>query len=216
MFRSSSTKFPREKLFLEGVSRLSDVELLAILIGSGTRGNNVFRIATELLKVFDKNKNKSRLETFMKIKGMGSVKAAQITAAFEFSRRRLCPDTKKISYPVDIIPLITHYADRKQECFLSLSMNGAHEVNAVRIVSVGLVNKTIVHPREVFADPIIDRAAAIIVAHNHPSGNVKPSREDIEITARLKEAGLTLGISLLDHIIFSQKSYYSFLENGII
>jgi DNA repair protein RadC len=87
---------------------------------------------------------------------------------------------------------------------------------AHRVVSVGLVNKTQVHPREVFADPITDRASAIIVAHNHPSGDLKPSKEDTEITKQLKAAGETLGIKLLDHIIFNQKEYYSFLEKGIL
>jgi DNA repair protein RadC len=105
-------------------------------------------------------------------------------------------------------------ADRKQEHFLCISLNGAYEVIAVRTVSVGLVNKTQVHPREVFADPLTDRATAIIVAHNHPTGNLTPSKEDIAITRQLKSAGEILGIKLLDHIIFSHKGYYSFMENN--
>jgi len=107
-------------------------------------------------------------------------------------------------------------ADRKQEHFLCISLNGANEVIATRTISVGLVNKTQVHPREVFADPITDRASAIIIAHNHPTGGLAPSKEDIEITMRLKKAGETLGIKLLDHIIFSHKGHYSFLENNDI
>jgi DNA repair protein RadC len=97
---------------------------------------------------------------------------------------------------------------------ICISVNGANEVITSRVVSVGLVNKTQVHPREVFADPITDRASAIIVAHNHPVGGLTPSKEDIEVTRRLKAAGETLGIRLLDHVIFNQKGYYSFLENG--
>ena len=105
---------------------------------------------------------------------------------------------------------------RKQEHFLCVSLNGANEVIQTRVVSVGLVNKTQVHPREVFADPITDRASAVIVAHNHPAGGTSPSREDREVTQQLKFAGETLGIRLLDHIIFDRKGYYSFLEKGEI
>jgi DNA repair protein RadC len=112
--------------------------------------------------------------------------------------------------------LIQHYADRKQEHFLCVSLNGFNEVMAVRVISVGLVNKTHVHPREVFSDPITDRASAVIVAHNHPSGRVEPSKEDIEITRQLKSAGEILGIKLLDHIIFNRTSYYSLLEKNEI
>jgi DNA repair protein RadC len=112
--------------------------------------------------------------------------------------------------------LIQHYADRKQEHFLCVSLNGSNEVMAVRVISVGLVNKTHVHPREVFADSITERASAVIVAHNHPSGKVEPSKEDIEITRQLKSAGEILGIKLLDHIIFNRTSYYSLLEKNEI
>lgn len=147
---------------------------------------------------------------------MGPAKATLIKSAMEFSRRRIKPEGLKISFPPDVLPLIRHYADRKQEHFICVSLNGANEVITSRVVSVGLVNKTQVHPREVFADPITDRASAIIVAHNHPAGKLTPSREDEEITKRLKQAGETLGIKLLDHIIFNHKSYYSYLEDGAI
>ena len=124
------------------------------------------------------------------------------------------PEGIKIETPVDVLPLVRHYGDRRQEHFLCISLNGANEVITTRIVSVGLVNKTQVHPREVFAEPITDRASAVILAHNHPSGNLAPSKEDLQITQQLKEAGETLGITVLDHIIFGQKGHYSFLEQG--
>ncbi len=114
------------------------------------------------------------------------------------------------------IPVIRHYANRRQETFLSVSLNGAHEVIKIRVVSIGLVNRTLVHPREVFADPLADRAAAVICAHNHPSGNTDPSPDDREVTDILKKAGKILGIELLDHIIFSEAGFYSFLEKGEI
>jgi DNA repair protein RadC len=199
----------------KGAEALSDHELLAVLLGSGTRDSDVMTVAGRILKILDGNKELS-LDELKKIEGVGPAKATLIAAALEFARRRIRPEGLRISFPADVLPLIQHYADRKQEHFLCISINGANEVIKNRVVSVGLVNRTQVHPREVFADPITDRASAVIVAHNHPSGGLSPSKEDIEITSQLKAAGETLGISLLDHIIFSHKGYYSFLESNIL
>ena len=195
---------------------MSDLELLAILLGSGTKGHEVITVADSLLKVLDRTDSRPGLEELEQIEGMGPAKATLILAALEFARRRIRPEGLKISFPPDILPLIRHFADRKQEHFLCVSLNGANEVIQTRVVSVGLVNKTQVHPREVFADPITDRASAVIVAHNHPAGGKSPSQEDREVTQQLKSAGETLGIRLLDHIIFDRKGYYSFLEKGEI
>ncbi|MBI5739162.1 MAG: DNA repair protein RadC [Nitrospirae bacterium] len=205
---------PREKLQQKGAESLSDKELMAILLGSGTKGHDVLTVAGRILKILDGSNGNLYIEELQKIEGVGLAKATLIAAALEFARRRIRPEGLKISFPADILPLIQHYADRKQEHFICISINGANEVVKSRVVSVGLVNKTQVHPREVFADPITDRASAIIVAHNHPVGTLTPSNEDIEITRQLKSAGDTLGIRLLDHIVFNHKGYYSFLENG--
>ena len=207
---------PREKLRQKGAGALSDLELMAILLGKGIKGHDVLTVANKILKVMDASNINPNLEDLQKIDGVGPAKASLIVAAIEFARRRIRPEGFKISIPPDVLPLIQHYADRKQEHFICISLNGANEVIASRVVSVGLVNKTHVHPREVFADPITDRASVIIVAHNHPSGDLKPSKDDIAITRQLKSAGETLGIRLLDHIIFNQKGYYSFLEKGEI
>ena len=205
---------PREKLQKKGSEALSDLELMAILLGRGVEGHDVFTIASRVLKIMDASNGRPGLDELQKIEGVGPAKATLIAAALEFARRRIHPEGLKISFPPDVLPLIQHYGDRKQEHFICISLNGANEVITNRVVSVGLVNKTQVHPREVFADPITDRASSIIIAHNHPSGEPKPSKEDIQITEQLKSAGKTLGIKLLDHIIFNQKRYYSFLENG--
>jgi DNA repair protein RadC len=205
---------PREKLQQKGAEALSDLELMAILLGSGTKKHDVLTVADRILKVLDSGNDNPSLSELQKIEGVGLAKATLIVAALEFARRRIRPEGLKISFPPDVLPLIRHYAERKQEHFLCISLNGANEVVNTRVVSVGLVNKTQVHPREVFADPITDRASAIIVAHNHPSGGLTPSKEDIEITKQLKAAGETLGIRVLDHIIFNHKGYYSFLEDG--
>ncbi len=205
---------PREKLQEKGAAALSDLELLAILLGSGTKGHDVMKVAGRILKALDGNPKQPNLQELQQVEGVGLAKATLIAAALEFARRRILPEGLKISTPADVFPLIQHYADRKQEHFICISINGANEVIKSRVVTVGLVNKTQVHPREVFADPIIDRASAIIIAHNHPAGTLTPSTEDKEITAQLKSAGETLGIRLLDHIIFNHMRYYSFLESG--
>jgi DNA repair protein RadC len=207
---------PREKLQQKGAAALSDLELLAVLLGSGTKKHDVMTLANNILKVIDQSGGTADANALQQIEGVGSAKAALITAALEFARRRIRPEGTKISSPAEVLPLISHFADRKQEHFICLSLNGANEVITSRVVSVGLVNKTQVHPREVFADPITDRASSIIVAHNHPAGTLTPSKEDIEITKQLKSAGETLGIRLLDHIIFNHKGYFSFQENGDI
>ena len=205
---------PREKLQHKGAEALSDLELLAILLGSGTRTQDVFSLADRILKALDETSAKPDLDKLLAIAGIGPAKATLIAAALEFSRRRIRPEGFKISFPADVLFLIRYIADRKQEHFLCISLNGAHEVIATRTISVGLVNRTQVHPREVFADPIMDRASSIIVAHNHPTGTLSPSEEDIALTRRLKDAGVVMGITLLDHIIFNHKGYYSFLEDG--
>lgn len=205
---------PREKLIQKGAQALRDEELLAILIGKGTRNLDVLALSKKLIKVIDRRGVALTAVDILGIEGIGTAKAALISAAFEFVRRRIKPEGVKIQSPTDVLPLIRHYGDRKQEHFLSVSLNGANEVMNVRVVTIGLVNMSHVHPREVFADVIVERASSIIVAHNHPSGSLTPSREDVLVTKQLKDAGNVLGIKLLDHIIFSHRGYYSFLEHG--
>lgn len=205
---------PREKLLQKGAAALSDMELLAVLLGSGSHKHDVLTLAEKLLRQLDQLGPSPRVDDLLTVHGVGSAKACLVVASLEFARRRIRPHGFKIAFPPDAYPLIRHVADRHQEHFLCISLNGANEVIAVRTVSVGLVNRALVHPREVFADPITDRAAAIIVAHNHPSGNLSPSHDDLSVTRQLKEAGNTLGIRLLDHIIFNHEKYYSLLENN--
>lgn len=206
---------PREKMQEKGAAALSDLELMAILLGSGTKGHDVMTVARRIVKIIDERNANPSIHELQEIEGVGPAKATLIAAALEFSRRRIRPEGMKISFPADILPLIRHYADRKQEHLLCVSLNGANEVITARVVSVGLVNRTQVHPREVFADPITDRAAAIIIAHNHPAGSLDPSKEDIAVTRQLQAAGETLGIRVLDHVIFNHKDYFSFIERDM-
>ncbi len=207
---------PREKLLEKGARTLSDQELLAVMLGRGTQKDDVLSLSKKMVKVIDGIGLDFQVKDIIEIDGIGEAKATSLCAAFEFVRRRIKPEGLKIKFPADILPLIQHYGDRKQEHFICVSINGANEVMTVRVVTIGLINKSHVHPREVFADVIGERASAVIVAHNHPNGELNPSKEDIQITKRLKEAADILGLNLLDHIIFNAKGYYSFVENDEI
>lgn len=197
-----------------GPGVLSDRELLAAVIGSGGPGNSVDRLAAAVLSHLESTNYEAHPHRLVQIRGLGPAKASMLAAAIEFGRRVLVPRHYRIRHPSGVVPLLQHYADRPQEYFLTVSLNGAHEVITVRVVSVGLVNRTLVHPREVFSEAIRERAAAVIVAHNHPSGNLEPSAEDRAVTRTLIEAGDILGVRVLDHIVFTPQGYHSFLESG--
>ena len=205
---------PRERLVEWGPKTLSDQELLAIVISFGIKGKNVNILASELLEKLEETKTIPTVRELCSLSGLGLAKACTVIAMLELGRRYWDFSGVKVKAPQDIFQLVRHYADRKQERFLSVSLNGAHEVIAVRVVTVGLVNRTIVHPREVFADPLSDRCSAICVCHNHPSGDLEPSREDDDVTVSLEAAAAVLGIRFLDHIIFSETAYYSYRKEN--
>jgi DNA repair protein RadC len=206
---------PRERLIRLGPESLSDEELLSIILVSGIHGKNVSLLARELLSKLEAEKKLPTVSELCRLSGLGISKACTVSAMLEFGRRKWASG-QRIKHPEDIFDLIRHHADRRQEKFISISLNGAHEVLAIRIVTIGLVNRTIIHPREVLADPLQDRASSIAVAHNHPSGNLQPSMEDRKITQRLKDAAEILGINFLDHLIFSDTDLFSFRREGLI
>jgi len=207
---------PREKLKERGASALTDEELVAAILGRGVEGQDLGTISRRVAKLIQKHKEKLSVDHLTAVRGMGLAKAAQILSAFELARRHLIKDTIKITGAQDVMPLLADIADKKQEHFVCISLNGAHEVIKKRIVTIGLVDRSQVHPREVYADVISDRAAAVIFAHNHPSGDLKPSNSDLKIHEQLTEAGKILGIRILDHLIVTRKGYYSFQEAGLI
>ncbi len=207
---------PRERLASKGPEALSDTELLAVLLGSGVKGKDVFQVAHAILQKLDRDGEKINVKALVSIEGVGFARACQIVASFELARRRLLKKSIVIQNAEDALPLISYIADKKQEYFLCISLNGANEVIRNRVVTVGLLNTNQVHPREVFADAISDRAASIILAHNHPSGVLKPSPNDLAATKQLVDAGKILGIPVLDHLIITKKGFLSFKEMGLI
>lgn len=203
---------PREKLNAKGPAALSDFELLQALIGSGNKQADVSAIARETKKLLQKYGPDITYEQLEQITGLGSAKIAEILAAFELSKRYLSESDQPVLDSTEKVgEELKDIRDKKQEYFVCLTLDGANRLIAKRTISIGTLTASLVHPREVFADAITDRAASIIIAHNHPSGNTKPSKADIEMTKRLKDAGELLGIKLLDHIIITKKEFKSTL-----
>ena len=207
---------PREKLRERGAAALTDEELVAAILGMGTAGVDVRTIARQVAGLIREHKTGLTLEHLLAVPGVGLAKAAQILSAFELARRHLVKETVRIATAEDVLPLLADIAGRQQEHFVCISLNGANEVIAKRIVTIGLLDQSPVHPREVFADVIADRAAAVILAHNHPSGDVEPSEADRRTHERLTDAANILGIRILDHIIVARKGRFSFRENGLM
>lgn len=207
---------PREKLQEKGASALTDEELVAAILGMGTAGRDVRAIARQVAALIREKQKNLSLADLLDVPGMGLAKSSQILSAFELARRHLLKDTVRISRAQDILPLVSDLIEKRQEHFVCISLNGANEVIEKRTVTVGLLNMSPVHPREVFADVIVDRAAAVIFAHNHPSGDLQPSDADLKMHEQLTGAGNILGIRILDHLIVSRKGYLSFQEAGII
>ena len=206
---------PREQMQERGPLGISDLELLCIILGSGGPNRPVQDLAMEILEIIDlKGKKGVTLKDLEGIAGLGPAKVSTLCACLEFGRRMTYTRRKTLNDPYAIFEAVRHFGSREQEHFLCIMLNGAHELMGINVVSIGLVNKTLVHPREIFADPLKERATAVVLAHNHPSGNLEPSDDDIATTARIRKAGALLGIEVLDHIVFSEDSYRSMVETG--
>ena len=206
----------REILLAEGAQSLSTQELIMVLLGFGSQDIPVRQLSGKVLRVLQTAGDENLTEKLLNTRGIGAGKACIIAAAIELGKRLNSAKGIKINSPTDVLPLLRHYTLEKQEHFLCVSLNGAQEVMNIRTVSVGILNQTLIHPREVFAEPLKERAAAVILSHNHPSGNADPSDKDIDITHRLLKVSELLGIHLLDHIIITVSDYFSFVENGLV
>jgi len=210
---------PREKIARKGARALSDHELIAAILGHGTPQRDVFSLAKDISGLFLRRGEEVSYDDLVGIPGIGQSRASQILASLELARRynrKMEEERTRIQSPADVLPLVSDITGKSQEHFVCITLNGAHEVIERRTITVGLLNHSLVHPREVFADAITDRAAAVICVHNHPSGSLEPSQQDIEITRQLREAGEILGIRVLDHVIVARSGYTSLRERGIL
>lgn len=209
---------PRERLQRLGPEHLSTAELLAIILRTGARGQGALQLATALLSGPDSLRRlvNSPVEELAGVPGIGMAKACSIKAALELGRRLGSESAARpsIRSPQDVSRLLMEemrYLEKEQ--FRVLLLNTKHQVLAIEVVSLGDLTSTIVHPREIFKEAVRRAAAAVILAHNHPSGDPTPSREDLEITRRITEAGKILGIEVLDHIIIGDNRYISLREH---
>ena len=214
---------PREKLLMKGPETLSDSELLAILIGHGTREKSALDLAKEILQLSKNNLaelGKLTVRDMMKIKGIGEVKAISIAAALEMGRRRQATGYRQkeiITSSADVARYLQSLLqDHQHEVFAVLFLNRANKINHFQIISEGGMTGTVADPRIILKKALEENAVSIILCHNHPSGSLKPSSADEELTQKIKEAARFFDIKVLDHLIVSEDGYFSFADEGIL
>lgn len=211
---------PRERLARHGASALSARELLAVLIGTGSRRGSALHLAEGLLGAGLRGLAGRSLAELESTHGLGRAKASRVLAALELGAR--LASEGRLSAPVFRTPqeaalyLLPRYGARPVETFGLLALDVRHRLKAEAVISVGCLTSSLVHPREVFAEAVSRRAAALVLFHNHPSGDPEPSEDDITITKRLIEAGKILGVEVIDHIIVGKNGFFSFKEKGLI
>ncbi|MBU4579942.1 DNA repair protein RadC [Patescibacteria group bacterium] len=211
---------PREKLIEKGVENLRDGELMAILLRTGIKGKNVLKVSEEILSKFPKKKLLSLdFQELSKIKGIGNGKACLLLAAFELTKRAL--DVEDNNLPMinsakDAVAQLQELRTAKKEHFAVLYLNARNQLVCKETISIGTLNASLVHPREVFKPAIDCLASSVILAHNHPSGDSEPSEDDLDLTKRMVEAGKILGIEVTDHVIISNLNSFSFKDKNLI
>lgn len=199
-----------------GIEYPSTEELIMLILGLGNDSTSHRRLAENIMQVLTVTNAKNRYKKLLKVKGLSPAKAMSISAALELGRRTYDIKRNRIVSPVDIIAYVQSYAMKETEHFLCISLNGANEVIQTHLVSVGTVNHTIIHPREIFSQAIRENAAAIILCHNHPSGNTDPSDQDLETTDLLVKCADLVGIPILDHLIIAENSFFSFAQHELL
>lgn len=207
---------PREKMLRKGVAALSDFELLEVLIGSGTKGADVGYIARQIQKRLQRGTETISLEVLIGIKGVSTVTAGKILSALELAKRHLVRDATPLRTQEELLSRLSEIRLKQQEHLVCLSLDGGQRLIAQRTITVGTLDAVVAHPREVFADAIADRAASVVVAHNHPSGDVTPSDKDITLTQQLAGASQLVGIELRDHLIVSKTEHFSFRQHHLL
>ena len=215
---SKSGKQPniRELTLLNGISYPDDEELIMLILGKGTKNNPIESLAEKVTKTINSSNEEELIPNLKKINGMGESRALIIAAALELGRRRRGILRSSINAPKDVIPFLQHYTLMPTEHFITVTVNGAKEILSTRVVSVGTINKALIHPREVFANAVSEYASGIICCHNHPCGQCYPSNADNDSTKILQKAAKILGIVFMDHIIITKEDYFSFLEHGML
>ena len=206
----------RELTLKNGMMYPDDRELIMLILGAGTKNMPVEYMAKKILAVLVSYNPEFWVEKMCEIEGVGQSKALAVAAALELGRRHNRSPQARVNHPSDVIPFVKHYAMQPTEHFVCISVNGAHEIIAIRVICIGSGNMALLRPNEIFCDALKDRAAGIILCHNHPGGKAEPSNEDILTTEHLNEAAELLGLSLLDHIIVTKTSYFSFLEHKML
>ncbi len=213
---------PRERLVKLGTEALSVQELLALVLGRGTKGESVVLTAQKLLSKFGNLKNiaSASIEELTQMKGIGLAKATQLKAALELGKRleEQSTDTDKLTVrsPEDVVKVVRNkLKGKKREHFIALSLNTRNHLIGIHTISIGSLDASIVHPREVFKEAITSSAASVIFVHNHPSGDPTPSEDDVRLTKRLVEVGEIIGIEVLDHIIICDTCYSSMKSKGV-
>jgi len=208
---SGLIELPREKLSRRGAAALSDIELLQAVIGSGGKNNDYKQIAKNLNTAINKHgADRLTFDDVKSIKGIGDAKATVVFAALEFWRRKFTKQNAPlIDSPEKAAEQLHQIKNKKQEYFVLLTLDGARRLINNRVVTIGTLMSSLVHPREVFSPAIEDRAASIIIAHNHPSGSLEISDQDREVTRRIRQAGELIGIRLDDHIIIAGDEFVS-------
>jgi len=213
-------EMPREKLIERGTVNLTDSELMAVLLRTGTKGKNVLEMSKDILDKFPKKKLLSLdFEKLSKIKGIGSGKACLLLAAFELTKRAL--EVEDSNLPIilsskDASAQLQEICNAKKEHFVALYLGARNQLIHKETISIGTLNASLIHPREVFKPAIDCLAVSVVVAHNHPSDNPEPSADDISLTERLQESGKILGIGVIDHIIVAGKKCCSLKEKGLM
>lgn len=202
------TELPREKMEKYGAKRLRNFELMAIVLGSGIKGCNVLELARKIEKLItQKSVNNVTLEDLLKIRGLGKTKAIQILAVISLADRLGSERSMEMLSVKDIWNLCADFRSSKKEHIVAFYLDTQQRLIERRIISVGTLDTSLLHPREVFEPALQLSAAGVVLAHNHPSGSLEPSDEDIAITKRVADAGDLLGITLVDHIIMSEKAF---------
>lgn len=208
---------PREKLMQYGPEKLSDAELLAILLRSGPKGQNVVELSKNIFRKWGNDIANASFEDMRKVFGLGDAKACEIVACFELGKRVLKDKKAELFLsPRDVWETLKDIRDNKKEHFVVFFLDVRYQEIKRETISIGTLTESLVHPREVFEPAIRHSAAQVLIAHNHPSGNPEPSEEDREVTRRFTEAGKLLGIDVIDHVIVTPMSFLSFKEEGIL